>query len=70
MKPGSFLIWIAFLILFLPLFFINRFLQKKILPRQSLLRLFAYMLLAFFLVFIYSFCIVWIISHLIGLSSK
>lgn len=70
MKSGSFLIWIAFLILLLPLFFINKFLQKKILPRQSLLRLFTYMLLAFFVVFIYSFCIVWIISHLIGQSSK
>ncbi len=70
MKPGSFLIWIAFLLLLLPLFFINKFLQKKILPRQSLLRLFVYMLIAFCLVFIYSFCIVWIISHLIVPSSK
>lgn len=57
------------LILFLfgsmiPAWYINRWLQKVIKPREAFWRLMVYLLLAFLLVFAYSFTVVLIISRL------
>jgi hypothetical protein len=50
------------------MFYINRFLEQKIRPRASLLRLFGYITSAFAIIFAYTFSLVWIIAHLFPIA--
>jgi hypothetical protein len=57
---------ILFIILasLIPVYFLNKNLQKIIRPRESLGRLFFYLLLGFAIVFVYTFLVVFIIKKL------
>jgi len=48
----------------LPVYLLNKYLQKIIMPRESMARLFSYIVAGFVLVFIYSFLLVFIIKKL------
>jgi hypothetical protein len=58
------------LILLVPCFFINKFLQKIIQPRRSGVRFFVYMFSVFALVFLYTFLLVRIVVYLFPAPMK
>jgi len=70
MKSRSLIILFILLFSLTPAFFINKFLQKKIKPRQSFGRLLTYILSALCFVFIYTFFMVMLILHLFPVSMK
>jgi hypothetical protein len=61
---------IFFLILasVIPIYFINRWLRRLIMPRKSFVRMFLYFLVVLELLFIYTFLFVSVISKLFPLS--
>jgi len=48
----------------LPVYLFNKYLQKIIMPRESIARLFLYIIAGLVLIFIYSFLLVFIIKKL------
>jgi len=64
------LIFCLLVLSLLPVYHFNRILQKKIRPRQSLIRLLGYVVAAFGFVFAYTFVLVWVISHLFPVAKK
>jgi hypothetical protein len=70
MKFRSLIILLLLLLCFLPAIYINKMLQKKIQPRQSMGRMGIYLLSAFGFVFLYTFFMVWLISYLFPVAMK
>jgi hypothetical protein len=58
------------LVLLIPCFFINKFLQKKLQPRRSGGRFFVYLFSVFGLVFIYTFLVVRVALYLFPAPMK
>ncbi len=70
MKQPSSVLFIVTLISVIPAYYLNRYLQKIIQPRQSFARLMVYLLSGLALVFIYTFLIVKVILWLFPPSLK
>jgi hypothetical protein len=70
MKFRSILIFIFILISLPPAFYVNKILKNFLQPKKTLARLLLYVMLAFALVFIYTFFWVWIILHLFPVQMK
>jgi RsiW-degrading membrane proteinase PrsW (M82 family) len=64
MKLKALVILFIIIISMIPVYLFNKYLQKKIRPRESFVRLFGYLLLGFALVFIYTFLVVLIIKEI------
>jgi len=64
MKLRSLIIWIILLLSLLVAYYINRYLQKAMQPRQSPARLFLFLLTNFVLVLLYTMFIVGLIVKL------
>jgi len=64
MKWKALAILLIIIVSLIPVYFFNKNLQKIIKPRESLGRLFLYMLFGFSLVFVYTFLVVFIIKKL------
>ncbi len=64
MKFRSVVILLLIVLSVVIIFYINRFLEKKIKPRSSFGRFFTYIISAFAIIFLYTFSLVWIIAHL------
>jgi len=60
----AFVILIIIIVSLFPVYMFNKFMQKKIRPRESMSRLFLYLLSGFALVFIYTFLLVFVIKKL------
>ena len=64
MKLKALAILLIIIVSLIPVYFFNKNLQKIIKPRESLGRLFLYLLLGFVLIFVYTFLVVFIIKKL------
>jgi hypothetical protein len=64
MKWKALVIILIIIVSLFPVYLFNKFLQKKIRPRESFGRLFLYLLSGFALVFVYTFLVVFIIKKL------
>jgi hypothetical protein len=64
MQARSLIILFVIVVSLIPVYMINRSLQKMIRPRDSLLRLFLYLFAGLALVFIYTFLLVFFIKKL------
>lgn len=64
MKWKSLFILLVIIVSLIPVYYFNKWIQKLIDPRRSLLRLFAYLLTGLMLVFVYTFIVVFIIRKL------
>jgi hypothetical protein len=62
MKMKSLIIMGMILLSLLPLYLLYKFLQVKTQPRQSLSRFFLYMVALFFIIFVYTFLLVYLIK--------
>jgi hypothetical protein len=69
-KIQKLLIIFILILSLIPAFYLNRWLQARIQPRQSLPRLFFYILSCFALVFVYSFILVSVISMLFPVPKR
>ena len=63
-KLRALVIVVLIVISLLPVYLFNKYLQKVIRPRESIGKLFLYILAAFALVFVYTFLVVLIIKGL------
>lgn len=70
MKQPSSVLFVVTLISVIPAYYLNRYLQKVIQPRQSFTRLMVYLLSGLALVFVYTFLIVKVILWLFPPSLK
>jgi hypothetical protein len=70
MKLRAVAILLIIIVSLIPVYLANKFLQKKIQPRQSAARLFLYMLFGFLLVFAYTFLVVLVIRKLFPLPNQ
>jgi hypothetical protein len=68
MKLRSLAIFLIILFSLMPAFYMIKFLQRKLQPRESFLRLMFYLLSSFALVFVYAFLLVWAVAHLFPLQ--
>jgi len=64
MKLKSLAILFIILVSLIPVYLFNKYLQKKIRPKESFGRLFLYLLSGFLLVFAYTFLVVLLIKKL------
>jgi len=64
----KFLIFFLILASIVPIFYINKWLQRMIIPRKSFVRLLLYFLVMLELLFIYTFLFVTLVSKLFPLS--
>ncbi|MBL7739599.1 MAG: hypothetical protein JNK14_10290 [Chitinophagaceae bacterium] len=64
MKWKAFVILAIILLSLIPVYVANKYLQKAIRPRETLSRLFIYLLSGFVLIFGYTFLVVFIIKSL------
>jgi len=64
----KFLIFFLILASIVPIFYINKWLQRMIIPRKSFVRLLLYLLVMLELLFIYTFLFVTLVSKLFPLS--
>jgi hypothetical protein len=64
MKLKALAILFIILVSLIPVYLFNKYLQKKIRPRESLGRLFLYMLSGILIIFTYTFVVVFIIGKL------
>lgn len=64
MRIRALIILLIILLSLMPIYSINRYLQKKIRPRESLQRLLLYLLSGLFLVFVYTFLLVLVIKKI------
>jgi len=64
MKLKAITILLIIVLSLVPVYLLNKYMQKNIRPRESLSRLFLYMLSGFLLVFAYTFLVVFIIKKL------
>lgn len=64
MKWKSVLIFLIIVISLIPVYIGNKYLRRIAKPRQSLGRLFLYLLSGLVLVFIYTFLLVWVLRML------
>jgi len=70
MKNPSLLLFFVALLSVIPVYYFNRYLQRKLQPRQSFGRLMLYILSGFILVFAYTFLTVKVILWLFPPSLK
>jgi hypothetical protein len=63
-KLKSVVILFIILISLIPVYLFNKYLQKKLRPRESMGRLFLYMFSGFTIIFGYTFLLVWVIKKL------
>lgn len=64
MNWKALLIMLIIIVSLFPVYMLNKFLQQKTRPRESLGQLFLYLLSGFALVFIYTFLLVFVIKKL------
>jgi hypothetical protein len=64
MKLQRLLIVLLILLSLIPIAYMNQWLQRIIQPRRSFIQLMLYVLASLILVFVYTFLLVWIITHL------
>lgn len=64
MKTPSLLIILLIILLLIPIYYINRLLQRFIQPRQSAARLFLFILANFLLVIVYTILVVGLVLQL------
>jgi hypothetical protein len=64
MKLKALAILFIILVSLVPVYLFNKYLQKKIRPRESMGRLILYMLSGFLLIFVYTFLVVLVIGKL------
>jgi hypothetical protein len=69
-KLRALLILLIIIVAILPVYMINKYLQKSIRPRESMARLFMYLLSALVLIFIFTFLIVLVIGKLFHGASR
>jgi hypothetical protein len=63
-KPTGFIILSLMLVILLPVYFINKWMQKMIRPGESGTRLISYIMMVLLLIFVYTFLLVFIIKWL------
>lgn len=64
MKPPSLIIVLLVILLLVPIYYINKLLQRYIQPRQSAARFFLFMLANFLLVIVYTILVVGLVLQL------
>ena len=64
MRFKSLAILFIILVSLIPVYLFNKYLQKKIRPKESMGRLFLYMLTGFIVVFAFTFLVVFVIKKL------
>lgn len=64
MKAKGIVIILIILLSLVPVYLLNTFLQKQLRPRESLQRLFLYLLAGFAMVFLYTFLVVLVIKKI------
>ncbi len=69
-KLRSVIILIIIVISLIPVYLLNKYLQKTIRPKASLGRLFLYILSGFALVFVYTFLVVFLVKKLFRVQFK